>query len=42
VLASAGAGWIDAAILFLIIVPIGGFLLFARWFLRRDDDGNRQ
>jgi len=42
VVATAGAGWIDAAILFLIVVPIGGFLLFARWFLKRDDDGRPQ
>jgi hypothetical protein len=42
VLMSAGTAVIDAAIIFLIVVPIGGFLYFARWFMRRDDDGRPQ
>ncbi len=41
-LATSGMGWLDAAVIFLTVVPIGGFLWFARWFLKRDDDGKPQ
>ncbi len=34
----ASTAWIDAIILVSIIVPIGGFLIFAAWFLRHKGD----
>ena len=30
----ASTAWIDAIILLSIVVPIGGFIFFAVWFLR--------
>jgi hypothetical protein len=38
VVLGAGTGWIDAAILASIVIPIGGFIVFAVWFLRRPGD----
>jgi hypothetical protein len=35
VLLGAGTGWIDAVILASIVIPIGGFIVFAVWFLRQ-------
>ena len=37
-LLGASTAWIDAIILVSIIVPIGGFLIFAAWFLRQKGD----
>jgi hypothetical protein len=37
-LLAASTAWIDAIILVSIIVPIGGFLIFAVWFLRQKGD----
>jgi hypothetical protein len=37
-LLGASTAWIDVLILASIIVPIGGFLIFAVWFLRQKDD----
>jgi hypothetical protein len=37
-LLGASTAWIDVLILASIIVPIGGFLTFAVWFLRQKDD----
>jgi hypothetical protein len=34
VIVAASTAWIDAIILVSIIVPIGGFCIFAAWFLR--------
>ena len=33
-LLGASTAWIDVIILVSIIVPIGGFIVFAVWFLR--------
>jgi hypothetical protein len=38
VLLGASTAWIDAFILVSIIVPIGGFIVFAIWFLRQKGD----
>jgi len=38
VLLGASTAWIDAIILVSIIVPIGGFCVFAVWFLRQKGD----
>jgi len=38
VLLGAGTAVLDAVILASIVVPIGGFIIFAIWFLRRPDD----
>jgi hypothetical protein len=38
VLLGASTAWIDAIILLSIIVPIGGFIVFAVWFLRQKGD----
>jgi hypothetical protein len=38
VIVGASTAWIDAIILVSIIVPIGGFLVFAVWFLRQKGD----
>ena len=37
-LLGASTAWIDAIILVSIVVPIGGFLVFAVWFLRQKDE----
>jgi hypothetical protein len=37
-LLGANTGWIDAIVLASIIVPIGGFLIYAVWFLRQKGD----
>ena len=34
----ASTAWIDAIILASIIIPIGGFIIFAVWFLRQKGD----
>jgi hypothetical protein len=38
VLLGASTAWIDVIILASIVVPIGGFLVFAVWFLRQKDE----
>ena len=43
-LLGTGTGWIDAVILASIVIPIGGFIVFAIWFLRagkRQDERER-
>jgi hypothetical protein len=40
VIVGASTAWIDAIILVTIIVPIGGFCIFAVWFLRQKDDAD--
>jgi hypothetical protein len=37
-LLGASTAWIDAVILASIVVPIGGFIVFAIWFLRQKDE----
>ena len=37
-LLGASTAWIDAIILLSIVVPIGGFIVFAVWFLRQKGD----
>ncbi len=37
-LLGANTAWIDVIILVSIIVPIGGFAIFAVWFLRQKDE----
>jgi hypothetical protein len=34
----ASTAWIDAIIIVSIVVPIGGFAVFAVWFLRQKGD----
>jgi hypothetical protein len=34
----ASTAWIDALILASIVVPVGGFIVFAVWFLRQKGD----
>jgi hypothetical protein len=38
VIVAAYTAWKDAAILVLTIIPIGGFIWFAVWFLRQKND----
>ena len=38
VIVGASTAWIDAVILVSIVIPIGGFLIFAVWFLRQKDE----
>jgi hypothetical protein len=38
VIVGASTAWIDAVILIAIVVPIGGFIVFAVWFLRQKGD----
>jgi hypothetical protein len=38
VIVGAHAAWKDAIILITIVIPIGGFIVFAVWFLRQKDD----
>ena len=37
-LLGASTAWIDVIILLSIIVPIGGFIVFAVWVLRQKGD----
>ena len=37
-LLGASTGWIDVIILASIVIPIGGFCIFAVWFLRQKGD----
>jgi hypothetical protein len=38
VIVGASTAWIDAIIIVSIVVPIGGFCVFAVWFLRQKGD----
>jgi hypothetical protein len=38
VIVGASTAWKDAWILITIIVPVGGFVIFAVWFLRQKDE----
>jgi len=38
VLLGASTAWIDVIILASIVIPIGGFIVFAVWFLRQKGD----